>query len=290
MTDWTALSARASFASHRLVGWIYWDPAALEGYAQLGLTEPGVSYLVSRGAPLAPAGHQAVAAAFATISPPFIELVFALAAQRTTLEAVQQARDDAVVRGLRAYVPEICDGLAALAEPLWEAADALPLSGRVLFAAHRQRPRPVDPLLSAWLAVNCLREWRGDTHFALLVAEDLSATQAGLLHNAFLNYPQDWIPRSRGSDDAALAEGLAGLEARGLAADGQVNEAGLALRRDLEHRTDVLTARTWQLLGLERTTALLDLVEPVGERLLARIDQTAGPEWMPAARVRRCTA
>jgi hypothetical protein len=290
VTDWTALSARASFASHRLVGWIYWDPSAVEGYGRLGLTEPGVSYLVSRGAPLAPAGHQAVAAAFATISPPFIDFAFALAAERTTLEAVQEVRDAAVLQGLRTYVPEVCDGLASLAGPLWEVADALPVSGRALFAAHRQRPRPTDPLLSAWLAVNCLREWRGDTHIALLVAEDLSAAQAGLLHNAFLNYPQHWIPRSRGSDDAAIAEGLAGLEARGLAADGQVNEAGLALRRELEQRTDVLTARTWQLLGLERTTALLDLVEPVGERLLARIDQTAGHEWMPAARVRRPTA
>lgn len=282
--DWPELSARASFASHRLIGWIYWDPGALDGYARLGLTVPGTYYVNSRGAPLAPAGHQAVSAAFYSISPQFIELSIALAEQHTTFEAIAQVRDDAVVRGLRSYVPEICDGLAALAGPLWEVADGLALSGRVLFAAHRQRARPDDPLLSAWLAVNCLREWRGDTHFALLAAEDLSAAQAGILHNALLRYPKDWIPRSRGSDDAALATAMADLEERGLATDGEVNEAGLALRRDLERRTDALTERTWRQLGLERTTELLALVEPVGERLLARIDATAGPEWMPAAR------
>jgi hypothetical protein len=285
--DWTRLSARASFASHRLIGWIYWDTAAVEAYAQLGLTEPGTYYVNSRCAPLAAAGDQAVAAAFYSISPEFIAYSMALATQRTMFEVIAQVRDEAVVRGLREYVPEICDGLAALADPLWEAVDALPLSGKVLFAAHRQRHRPEDRLLSAWLAVNCAREWRGDTHFALLVAEDISATQAGLLHNAFLNYPKDWIPRSRGSDDGAIQAALTDLEARGLASDGHVNEAGLALRQEIEDRTDVLTQRVWRVLGHARTQELLDLVEPVGERLLARIDATAGPEWMPAARERR---
>lgn len=286
-TDWTRLSARASFASHRLVGWIYWDPAALQGYAGLGIDNGGVSYIVSRAAPLAPAGHQAVTAAFYSISPVFIEFSLAVAAGCTTWEEIEAVRDAAVVRGLREHVPEICAGLADLAEPLWEAADALPASGRVLFAAHRQRARPDDPLLSAWLAVNCIREWRGDTHFAILAAEDISATQAGLLHNALLNYPERWIPRSRGSDDAAIEAAMADLEDRDLATRGQVNRYGLALRERIEARTNLLTERAWRTLGPELTTQYLDLVEPVGGRLLARIDETAGPEWMPAARERR---
>lgn len=285
--DWTTLSARASFASHRLIGWIYWDPAALEGYSALGIDNGGVSYIVSRAAPLAPAGHQAVTAAFYSISPFFIEFSITVAEGCTTWEEIAAVRDAAVVRGLREYAPEICAGLTDLAGPLWEAVDSLPLSGRVLFAAHRQRTRPDDRLLSAWLALNCIREWRGDTHFAILAAEDISATQAGLLHNALLNYPEGWIPRSRGSDDAAIEVALADLEARGLATDGRVNAAGLALRERIEARTDLLTERAWRSLGAERTQQYLALVEPVGGRLLSRIDETAGPEWMPAARERR---
>jgi hypothetical protein len=288
VTDWRTLSARASFASHRLVGWIYWDPLALEKYARLGVDVGGISYIVSRGAPLACAGHQAVTAAFYSISPSFIEAAMSLAEQETTYDALQQARDYAVGVGLRHHVPEICDGLAALGPHLWDAADALPASGRVLFAAHRQRARPTsDPVLSAWLAVNCIREWRGDTHFAILAAEDISATQAGILHNATLNYPKDWIPRSRGSDDTALAEALADLEARGLATEGEINAAGLELRQRIEDRTDELSEKAWRLLGEERTLEFLALVEPVGDRLVARIDETAGTEWMPAARTRR---
>jgi hypothetical protein len=285
--EWAQLSSRASFASHRLIGWIYWDPDALKRYAALGIEMGGITYIASRSAPLAPAGPQVVAATFYSISPDFIAAALQITEQHTTYDAIIAARNDAVVAGLTSYVPEICDGLGALADPLWEAADALPVAGRALFAAHRQQARPDNPTLSAWLAVNCIREWRGDTHFAVLAAEDVSATQAGLLHNAYLNYPKDWIPRSRGSDDAAVATAYADLSRRGLAADGEVNEAGLQLRQRIEDRTDEICARAWQLLGEDLTLEFLSLVEPVGDRLVSRIDETAGTEWMPAARHRR---
>jgi hypothetical protein len=287
MADWTQLSARASFASHRLIGWIYWDPGALERYAELGVEVGGISYIASRSAPLAPAGAQVVAATFYSISPEFIAASLAVTSERTTFAALAAARDEAVLAGLRSYVPEICDELASLAPDLWASADALPVSGRALFAAHRQAARPSDSLLSAWLAVNCIREWRGDTHFAVLASEDISGIQAGLLHNAYMGYPKDWIPRSRGADDADVDSAYAALEARGLASAGAVNEAGLALRLRIEERTDSLCERAWRLLGASRTEEYLALVEPVGDRLLARIDETAGTEWMPAARHRR---
>ena len=287
MTDWAALTARAAFASHRLIGWIYWDPAAVDAYRELGVDGGFGYYVATRAAPLAAAGHQAVAAAFYSIHAGFVEAALGLAAAAASWEEVAAVRDRAVVAGLRTYVPEICDELATYADRLWDTADRLPGSGKVLFAAHRQWPRPDDRLLSAWLALNCLREFRGDTHFALLLAADLSGVQAGLLHDAHLNYPGDWIPRSRGADDAALDTALSDLEARGLAEGGVVNAAGRALRQEIEDRTDALTAQVWQTFGEEHTLRYLELVEPVGERLLARIDETAGPNWMPAARRRR---
>ena len=286
MTDWIELSERAALASHRLVGWMFWDPVAVEKYAALGVPDGFGYYIASRGAPLLAAGHQAVAAAFATISPDFIRVCVESALEHTTPEAIYEARNDAVGEGLRRFVPEICDGLGALAEPLWQVADALPSFGRVLFAAHRQMPRPDDAVTSAWLAVNTIREWRGDTHFAVLVAEDVDATMAGILDDARRNYG-GWIPRSRGADDAALDAAFARLEARGLAEDGVVNAGGLTYRDEVETRTDRLTALPWQHFGAERTLALVDLIEPVGERLVERIDITAGPDWMPAARDRR---
>jgi len=72
-----------------------------------------------------------------------------------------------------------------------------------------------------------------------------------------------------------------------MATDGRVSDEGLALRERIESRTDELTGVAWRLLGSEATVRYLELVEPVGARLLARIDETAGPDWMPAARTRR---
>lgn len=262
---------------------MYWDPVAIERYSALGIDNGFGFYVNSRAAPLLPAGHQAVAASFATISPEFIRACVEVAMAATTPQDIFAQRCVAVGEGLRQHVPEICDDLAALAQPLWATADALTLSGRVLFACHRQAPRPDDDLVSAWLAVNCLREWRGDTHFAVLVAEGIGPVAAGILDDARRNYG-GWIPRSRGADDAALDAAMAELENRGLAAGGRVSEAGLAWRANIETRTDQLTEIQWRLLGEDLTHRLLEVVEPVGQRLVQRIDLTAGPNWMPAAR------
>ncbi len=61
---------------------------------------------------------------------------------------------------------------------------------------------------------------------------------------------------------------------------------GIAYRQELEDRLDGLASVAWRALGEERTNQFLDLIEPVGARLVERIDLTAGPNWMPAARDR----
>ncbi len=286
MTDWPALTSRAALASHRLVGWIFWDPVGVAGYSALGVPEGAGYYFATRAASIAAAGDDVVTATFGSIHPAFIQATLALCREHTTFDAAAEVRDDAVVQGLQTYVPEICDGLAELAGPLWAAADSLPLTGRALFASLLRRRRPERPLLSAWLAVNCIREWRGDTHWAIQIAEDIDGTMAGILDGAWRGYDDDWLPRSRGADDEALRAGFERLEARGLAVDGTVTDAGIAYRQELEDRLDRLCAPAWQALGEDATTRFLDLVEPVGSRLVDRIDQTAGPNWMPAARDR----
>ena len=37
MTEWTALSREAAFESHRLIGWIFWDPTGIAAYEALGV-------------------------------------------------------------------------------------------------------------------------------------------------------------------------------------------------------------------------------------------------------------
>lgn len=286
--DWNELTQRAAFASHQLIGWIYWDPRAAARHAELGVKDGLGHYIANRAAPLAAAGVDAVTAAFGSIDRFLIHFSLDLAASATTWDKVYAARNATVGEGLRELAPEICDGLAALRDDLWQTVDVLPASGRVLFAAHRAWPRADDdPLVSAWLAVNVLREWRGDTHWALLSAHEIDGVEAGLLHDAWMGYPKEWIPRSRGANDDQIASALTTLGARGWVTNGVVNATGIEFRQWLEDETNRLCARCWRTFGADNTQRFLSLIEPIGQRFVEHIDATAGPNWMPAARPRR---
>ena len=248
---------------------------------------PGpLGYIASRAAPLGPAGPDATIAAFGSISPLGIRMAFDLVARHTTFDAVWDARNAAVVDGLREYAPAIVEPLSELGPRLWPIVAELPTAGRVFFAAHLRMPRPDDPLLSGWHAVNCLREWRGDLHWALVAAAGLDGVEASVLHNAWLGYERDWLPGSRGTEPAALARAWSSLEERGLVQDGEVTAEGIALRQRLEDDTDRLSTLPWERLGEERARQFALDFEPPCEALLQRVDITAGPNYQPASRMR----
>ncbi|MEI6700690.1 MAG: hypothetical protein WCL38_02915 [Actinomycetota bacterium] len=288
--DWTALSAQVARSVQTTVGWIFWDPGAVERYQALGLPSAIASplgYIAARCAPLASAGPDAVIAAFGSISPLAIRGLFGFLGDASNFSAFAAARDEAVVEGLESYTPEFAKELALLGSGLWSVVDELPDVGRVLFAAHRGQARPENQVLSAWHAVNAIREWRGDTHWALIAAGGLDAAEASILHNAWLGYERDWIPKSRGLDDVALEKGWASLREKGLANEDGVTEAGLDLREVLERETDRLSAVVWQSYGEAATRNFCTLAEPPCSVLLERVDLTAGPNYQPGSRTRR---
>jgi hypothetical protein len=267
------------------IGWIFWDPGAVVRFEGLGLPGP-LGYIASRCAPLAGAGPEAVSAAFGSISQLGIALAFDVLKTPDRFMDFWLARDAAVLEGLRSFAPEIEGPLVQAGPGLWGVVDQLPRVGRVFFGSLLAVPRPTDPLLSAWHAVNALREWRGDTHWALVVASGLTHAEASILHNAWLDYEPDWLARSRGTSDEDLAAGWRSLAERGLVVDGVVTPEGIAIRQELEDETDRLTALPWELFGLRATESLAGQLEPPCEALLARVDETAGPNYQPASRIR----
>ena len=286
LSDPVQAARRCSRSVQTTIGWIFWDPGVVERLEALGLPGP-IGYIAARSAPLAPAGPEAVTAAFGSISPIGIQLTFQMVEQAgTTFDAAWAARDEAVLAGLSTYAPDILGPLGRLGPELWPIVEALPTVGRPLYASHLRMGRPDDPVLSGWHAINCLREWRGDTHWALVVAEGLTGVEASILHNAWLGYDDSWLPRSRGSSEDEIAAGMAGLEAKGLADAGIVNTAGGAVRQRIEDDTDRLTTLPWELLGAEGCHRFADELEGPCELLLRRVDETAGPNYQPASRLR----
>lgn len=285
MTDWTAITRRNARSVQTTIGWIYWDPGAVARLEAMGLPG-GLGYIAGRCAPLGPAGPEAVVAAFGSISPLGIALALDAVAKHTSWEAVWAARDEAVLAGLAAHAPEIQEPLAALGPDLWPVIDRLPRLGRVFFGAHLRMGRPSDPVLSGWHAVNCIREWRGDTHWAVVAAAGLTGAEASILHNAWVGYEKDWMPRSRGSTEEQTEAGWVSLEQRGLVTDGEVNDTGIGLRQRIEDDTDRLTTTPWELLGEQASIRFAEEFESPCEGLLARVDVTAGPNYQPASRLR----
>lgn len=290
MTDWQALTARAGVAAHDLVGWMMWDPVAIERYAALGVPNGGGWIVAWRLAALGDVAPAVAAASAYSIHPDIVAMVLDLHRTVTTPAEICAVRDSAAVDGMEAIAPGLAGELAPLAVDLWRGVDAVHHGARPLFAAHRAQPRPepVESPLSMWRAVNCLRELRGDNHWALCRAADLDDVEVGLMHSALVDLDEyeteEWIARSRGADDAAVAAGWSRLESRGFARDRALTDEGRAFRVDLEHRTDEITAPAWQAAGEEATTAFCSAVERHHEAFVARIDATAGPKWMPAVR------
>ncbi len=283
--SWRAISVRNARSVQTLIGWIFWDPGAITRYEELGLNGP-LGYIAARAYPFCGAGPQALCAAFGSISPLGIGIVFAQLAERGAFEPFWQARNAAVLDGLAAYAPESRGALAEFAPDLWRVVFELPSVGRALFASHLDVERSDNKVLDGWHAVNCLREWRGDTHWALVATNGLNAAEASILHNAWLRYDGDWLSLSRGNTPDSIDAAWASLTDKGLALDRRVTSEGLQLRQRIEDDTDDACSVIWRALGQRRSQEFAETFEPPCDKLLARVDETAGVNYQPASRQR----
>jgi hypothetical protein len=65
-----------------------------------------------------------------------------------------------------------------------------------------------------------------------------------------------------------------------------VTDQALRLRQRIEDDTDRLTTLPWELLGESASMQFAERFEPPCELLLNRVDETAGPNYQPASRIR----
>ena len=293
MTDWTALTARAGRACHDLVGWLMWDPDTIARYEALGVPNGAGWLLAWRIAPLGDISPAAAAAATYSVAPAVVDFVMGLYRGVADTDAICAVRDESVIPGLEELAPGLPDQLAPLADDLWRGVDAVHHGARPMFAALRAQPRPSaeEPALSAWLAANCLRELRGDNHWALCAAADLDDVEVGLLHSAMVDVGG---VRRRGVDRPQPRQrrrrrppgmGAPGGQGSGHRCGVDRRRATVPPRPRTPDRTSspLRPGRPW---ARTTTRALCDAVEAHHDALLERIDATAGPRWMPAARQR----
>lgn len=221
-------------------GLIYFVPEADQHYTALGLDPGMMGYFASRSAAMGPVPAEVVIATFYNFEPSRIRALVPLAWQRTTAQALWQARvaaaDAALTRllGSRLQSPDIAEAAALLRELMGECAP----EGRPLFAGHLAQAWPDEPHLALWQAITLLREYRGDGHIAALTVEAVSGIEALVIHGATGSVPPAvlqaaWLEqRGMGSGGRAAAGAqLAGRRRHAHARRPTASQPGRAVHR-----------------------------------------------------------
>ncbi|MEU6670132.1 hypothetical protein [Streptomyces sp. NPDC046727] len=243
---------------------VYYAPEVFEESAALGYdtADRWPTYFPLRAAPLGPAGAERVASAFYSFNPRMvaehIDPAWTVASPERMLAARLRGVDRAyrAILGDRVDSPELAEA-AALAR---RAAESAGTAGRPLAAANAALPWPEAPHLQLWQAATILREHRGDGHLAALLVADLDPVES-LVSFAAIGAASEERFESRGWSPGEWSAARSRLAARGLVEkDGTATEAGRALRREVEERTDRLAVAPWRALGraaVDRLTELL---------------------------------
>ncbi|MFD0337481.1 hypothetical protein ACFVH0_02135 [Streptomyces sp. NPDC127117] len=243
---------------------VYFSPDLGKELGELGIDDPNAAYFAARSAAMGAVGPGTVTAAFYNFNHDLVArhlpAVWSVAAPQAVLDARLRAADTTLRRLLGEEViasPELAEaaGLAL------RAAEGCTRHARPLYAAHADLPVPEEPHLAYWHAGTLLREHRGDGHLAALLTAGLDPLEALVSHTATgKGMSSRWVLTTRGwrrEDWDAASERLRG---RGLLdAEGELTEAGVALRAELEEATDRMDAAPYEHLGAEGVERLTEL-------------------------------
>lgn len=249
----------------------YFATETRERYKALGI-RPTYAYFASRVAPMGAVPAEVCAAVFYVFNPQLVAQAlpgaWAVASPEQLLAERYAGNREALLRVLSevAAEPGYGDRLEEAAALARRACQALPLAGRPLGAAYAALPWPDDPLMALWQAAGVIREHRGDGHVAALLHAPLDPVEA-ILTSGLDTGTTAFMRATRGWGDDAWTAAAERLRERGLlrsGPDGDVlTDAGTALRRTLEARTDEAASAAWTSLGLDDTVRLGELVRPL---------------------------
>ncbi|MFJ5535069.1 hypothetical protein [Streptomyces sp. NPDC093261] len=282
----TALPERAARRCHNLINPFhsmhYFSPDLHREMAALGIDHQRAGYFAVRAAAMGAVGAGVVTATFYNFSPELVARHVPGVWETASPAAVLAARVRAVDATLRRLLGEeavAAKETAEAAELALRATEACTRHARPLYAAHADLPVPEEPHLALWHAATLLREHRGDGHLAVLLRAELDPMEALVTHGATgKGMSSKWVLATRGWSRADWDAACGRLRERGLLdADGELTEAGTALRRDIEAETDRLDLAPYEHLGAGGVARLTELA---GALLTRALEAGAFPEDM----------
>lgn len=282
----TPLPERAGRRCHNVLNSIaaalYFSPDLGRELAAVRIEDSNAAYFATRAAAMGAVGPGTVTATFYNFRHELIaEHVPAVwrAASPETVLAARTRAVDATLRRLLGDDVVASKELAEAAELALRAAEACGRSARPLYAAHADLPVPDAPHLALYHAATLLREHRGDGHLAVLLDAELDPVEALVSHTATgRGMTPKWALGTRGWSRGDWEAAVVRLRERGLLdAEGELNDAGVALRKDIEARTDRLDRAPYEHLGAAGVERLTELGK---ELLMTAFAAGAFPEGM----------
>ncbi len=252
--SWDTPARRLRDAIERIALVELWSRQGSEAMAEIGLDFLG-GYVWGRGSALGSARPAVVASAFAVFEPGLVESLMTSARDIANWDQVQQAQLAGALGALQATIgqpPELADVVDAMRRGL----DAADLVGRPLFAGLASLPWPDQPSGQLWRAVNLLREFRGDTHVAVCVAAGLDGVEMNVLTERWIGWDPQSYSATRGWSAEALDAAYARLGARGWLSGDNLTDDGLAVREELERRTDAGVQHVIDAIGPDLDTVI----------------------------------
>ncbi|MGW2339006.1 SCO6745 family protein [Streptomyces sp. NPDC001661] len=244
----------------------YFSPDLGKELAAIGVTDPSAAYLAARSAPMGAVGAGTVTATFYNFNYELVARHVPAVWETASPQAVLAARARAVDSTLRRLLGEealASPEMAEAAELALRATEACTRHARPLYAAHADLDVPEAPHMAYWHATSLLREHRGDGHIAALIGAELDPVEALVSHVATgKGMAPKWLLATRGWDRTDYDAAAERLRARGLlTADEELTltEQGVALRAELEHRTDALDRAPYEHLGEAGVARLTEL-------------------------------
>lgn len=247
---------------------VYFGPDIRDRFDAIGLKGWWMAYFAHRSAALGTPGPEVVTALFHGFAPRLVRRALPDAWQRADRDEIlatrlQLARD----RLGPALAPDSTPHIEQLATQLATVVDGLDFAGRALAGAHAAVPRPDDALGRLWWAATVLREYRGDSHVAVLVANELDGAMANALAVADGRAPANQR-EARGWTEQEWAAAYDRLRDRGwVGDDGLVTVAGRAAREEIEIETDRACSACFdepmRQLAIATTPALAELAHAI---------------------------
>jgi hypothetical protein len=268
----TEVSRRLRARADGVVAELWFMPESQTGYPTLGISGPAGTF-GGRTGPLGALPGAAAAALLVPLNPAFTAAAVDEAWAATTPRELLALRE----RTATAYLAEIVggepEGVARAAVLARRAADAGPVEGHPLAAAHRTRGWTDDPLVDVWRACERIRERRHESHRNAWTAAGLDPCEICVLTDLWRgplisSVSSSWSPSDQ---DAARAR----LRERGLVAGDESTDDGRALRDEIELATDRQETEVVTALG-DDADELLALLTPWSTAAVAWAGQQFG--------------